>query len=74
MPIGTRSLDREKFEQFKTIYYRLEGWDTANGWPTRTTLESLGLEHVADELEQNGRLGEDGERDSGIGFRDAVKT
>jgi len=57
--IGTRSLDREKFEEFKTIYYRLEGWDAATGWPTRSTLSSLGLGYVADELEGKGKLGAD---------------
>jgi len=62
VPIGKRSLDREKFEQFKTIYYQLEGWDTTTGWPMRSTLESLGLGYVADELERNGKLGKDVER------------
>ena len=34
-----RSLDRKKFDEWKTIFYRLEGWDTRTGWPTRSTLE-----------------------------------
>ena len=57
--VGTRSLDRAQFEEFKTRYYELEGWDPETGWPTRSTLESLGLGNVADELEQEGRLGEE---------------
>ena len=52
-----RSIDRDKFEDWKTKYYELEGWDTKTGWPTRSTLEGLGLGHVADELQSKGRLG-----------------
>ena len=54
-----RCIDREKFEEFKTRFYQLEGWNTDTGYPTRSTLESLGLGYVADELEKNGRLGEE---------------
>lgn len=52
-----RKLDREKFEEFKTIYYKLEGWDPSTGWPTRKALEDVGLKHVADELEDHKKLG-----------------
>jgi aldehyde:ferredoxin oxidoreductase len=55
--VNDRHLDRDKFEEFKTEYYALEGWDVSSGWPTRNTLEDLGLGHVADELEGQGRLG-----------------
>jgi aldehyde:ferredoxin oxidoreductase len=55
-----RSLDRAKFEEWKTIFYRLEGWDTKTGWPTRTTLEQLGMRQVADALESAGRIGAEG--------------
>jgi aldehyde:ferredoxin oxidoreductase len=41
----------------KTNYYELEGWDTNTGWPTKKTLEGVGLKHVADMLESKGRLG-----------------
>jgi len=34
-----------------------QGWDPANGWPTRRKLEELGLADVADELARMGRLG-----------------
>jgi len=57
--VGPRSIDRTKFEEFKTRYYELEGWGTETGWPTRSTLESLGLESVADELEDKGKLGKE---------------
>ncbi len=52
-----RYLEKDKFEAFKTLYYQLEGWDTATGYPTRTSLETLGLGYVADELEAKGKLG-----------------
>jgi aldehyde:ferredoxin oxidoreductase len=52
-----RRLDRDKFEAFKTRFYELQGWDTATGYPTRSGLESLGLDYVADELEKKGKLG-----------------
>ncbi len=50
-----RYIDREKFEEFKTKYYKLEGWDPSTGWPMRRTLESLGLGYVADELGREGK-------------------
>ena len=52
-----QKMDRAKVEDFKTRYYAYEGWDPATGHPTRSTLQSMGLKHVADELEKNGRLG-----------------
>ena len=55
--IKGRKIERDKFEEWKTTYYQLEGWDPQTGWPTRATLESLGLGHVADELEKNAKLG-----------------
>jgi aldehyde:ferredoxin oxidoreductase len=54
--VNDRHLDRAKFEEFKTTYYKLEGWDPSTGWPTRKTLESLGLTNVADTLEENGKF------------------
>jgi aldehyde:ferredoxin oxidoreductase len=52
-----RRLDRKKFERWKTVFYGLEGWDPATGWPTRRTLDDLALPHVADALAAAGRLG-----------------
>lgn len=54
---GNRYIDRAGFDEFKTRFYSLMGWDTSSGWPTRTTLESLGLGNVADLLEAKGKLG-----------------
>jgi aldehyde:ferredoxin oxidoreductase len=52
-----RKLDRAKVEEWKTKYYRLEGWDPETGWPKRSTLEAMDLGHVADELEKHKKLG-----------------
>jgi len=55
--VAGRKLDKVKFEEWKTKYYALEGWDPNTGWPKRSTLEALGLKHVADLLEAKGKLG-----------------
>ncbi len=54
-----RAMDKARFEEWKTIFYRLEGWDPRSGWPTRSGLEALGLRHVADALQAAGRLGKE---------------
>ncbi|MHB1032978.1 MAG: aldehyde ferredoxin oxidoreductase family protein [Pirellulaceae bacterium] len=43
-------------------YYALHGWDPSTSWPTRQTLESLGMKVVAGELARMGRLPEITER------------
>jgi aldehyde:ferredoxin oxidoreductase len=53
-------LDESGVEAFKTNFYEFEGWDKSTGWPSRGTLEDLGLKGVADELESAGRLGSSG--------------
>jgi aldehyde:ferredoxin oxidoreductase len=52
-----RTFDRKGVEEFKTHFYKLQGWDVTTGYPTRQTLTSLGLSYVADELEKAGKLG-----------------
>ena len=52
-----RMWNEDGVEQFKTHFYEREGWNTSNGWPTRATLEGLGLKNAADKLEANGKLG-----------------
>ena len=49
-------LDKQSFEEWKTKFYSLEGWDSANGWPTKSTLEGPGLGHVADELVSKAKI------------------
>ena len=52
-----RKLDRTRFEEWKTRFFKFEGWNPANGWPKRDTLESMGLRRVADTLQSKGKLG-----------------
>jgi aldehyde:ferredoxin oxidoreductase len=56
-PLLDMYLDRDGVEFFKTNYYKLEGWDADNGWPTRKTLESVGLKRMADVLASRSKLG-----------------
>ena len=52
-----RKLDREKVEDFKTRFYKFEGYNPENGYPTRATLDKMGLKKVADLLKKHDRLG-----------------
>ena len=52
-----RKLDRKKVEDFKTKFYKFEGYNPDNGYPTRKTLEKMGLKKVADLLKKRGKLG-----------------
>ncbi|MBW2449715.1 MAG: hypothetical protein JRE92_04725, partial [Deltaproteobacteria bacterium] len=52
-----RHFDKNKFEEFKSRFYSLQGWETSTGYPTASTLKSLGLDFVAAELTQNWKLG-----------------
>ena len=47
-------VDRADFERMKDEYYELRGWDMATGLQTRKKLEELGLNDIAEELEQQG--------------------
>jgi len=49
-------LDRDKFEDMKTEYYHLRGWDADTGFQTREKLKQLGLSGIAEELDKRGRL------------------
>ena len=40
----------EELNKMLDEYYALHGWDQETSWPTRETLDSLGLSGVADEL------------------------
>ena len=50
-------ITRESLEKMKDEYYALRGWDVKTGFPTRESLEELGLKYVADDLEKQGVLG-----------------
>jgi len=50
-------IDEARFEEWRTKFYEFEGWETSSGWPTRDTLEEMGLGFVADGLESKGKLG-----------------
>lgn len=50
-------LNDKGVERWKTAFYDIEGWDTRTGYPKRSTLEQLGMKHVADVLQANKRLG-----------------
>jgi aldehyde:ferredoxin oxidoreductase len=50
-------LEKTGVESFKTHYYKLEGWNAETGWPTRKTLEGLGMKKVADLMASKNKLG-----------------
>jgi len=49
-------VEKERFERMKDEYYELRQWDVATGLQTRSKLEELGLEDIAQDLEQRGLL------------------
>jgi len=53
-------VDREEFEKMKDEYYQIRQWDVTTGLQTRAKLEELGLEDVAQDLEQKGLISERG--------------
>ena len=61
-PIPTGSMagwkmDEDKYNQMLDEYYDLHGWDRETSYPTRETLEKLGLDYVADDMQKIGKLG-----------------
>jgi aldehyde:ferredoxin oxidoreductase len=51
-----RNLDRGKVEEWKSIFYELEGWDVQTGSPLQSTLEDMGLQHVITALQKTDKL------------------
>jgi aldehyde:ferredoxin oxidoreductase len=49
-------IDRDEFEEMKSEYYNLRGWDVETGLPTKTKLEELDLSDVAEDLASRGLL------------------
>ncbi|MGD9160361.1 MAG: aldehyde ferredoxin oxidoreductase N-terminal domain-containing protein, partial [Desulfobacteraceae bacterium] len=56
-PASDMYLDRKGVEDFKTHYYTIEGWDKERGWPTKKSMEKLGLNRMIKTLKDNGKLG-----------------
>lgn len=50
-------LDRDDFEQLKSEFYTLRGWDEATGLQLSETLTRLDLDDIAGVLERDGLLG-----------------
>jgi aldehyde:ferredoxin oxidoreductase len=50
-------LEKSGVEEFKTHLYKLEGWNPDTGWPTRNTLEELGMKKMADVMASKNKLG-----------------
>jgi aldehyde:ferredoxin oxidoreductase len=53
---GATKLCREDWAKSQDMFYERMGWDVETGIPTRTTLERLGLEDMAQALEERGLL------------------
>jgi aldehyde:ferredoxin oxidoreductase len=51
-----KAFTQEMLNSMLDNYYKLRGWDKNTGIPTKKTLEALGLQSVAQELERGGNL------------------
>jgi aldehyde:ferredoxin oxidoreductase len=49
-------VDRQKFEEIKTEYYKLRGWDAGSGLQTVASLQALHLEDIAQDLVRRGLI------------------
>jgi aldehyde:ferredoxin oxidoreductase len=49
-------VERDKFEEMKSQYYELRGWDAESGLQTRARLKDLQLEDIAHDLAEKGLL------------------
>lgn len=56
LPAEAAVLTEEKLNQMLDEYYTLHNWDLKTSWPKKETLLELGLEDVAQELEQLGKI------------------
>jgi len=52
-----RKLDRAKFEDFKGRFYKFEGYNPDNGFPTEATLAKMNMPEVAETLKKSDKLG-----------------
>jgi aldehyde:ferredoxin oxidoreductase len=53
-----KTLKRDQIEKLLDEYYEVRGWDRFTTAPSRQTLESLGLNSIADDLEEKGSRGQ----------------
>lgn len=53
---GGKAINKSDFEDAKTRYYRLRGWEEDTGWPTQGKLNLLGLSDIADDLRNENLL------------------
>ena len=53
---GERAVSKADFEQAKTEYYELRGWDKVSGWPTLNKLNEIGLPDIASDLKKEGLM------------------
>ncbi|MDI6707348.1 MAG: aldehyde ferredoxin oxidoreductase C-terminal domain-containing protein, partial [Bacillota bacterium] len=51
-PLKGFKLEKEKWDALLDEYYNMHGWDKETGLPKRCTLEKMGLEHIADDLDR----------------------
>jgi aldehyde:ferredoxin oxidoreductase len=51
-----RKLDRAKVEEFKSKFYKFEGYGE-NGFPTKATLDRMNMKKLADTMQAKGKLG-----------------
>ncbi len=49
-------IDRADFENLKSEYYQLRGWDVESGLPTEKKLHELGIDDIAADLKTRGLL------------------
>ncbi len=49
-------IDENKYNEMLDEFYELSGWDKKTGMQTRTGLEKLGLEDIAEKLEKQDKL------------------
>jgi len=56
LPDGPAKGQVVNIEPMVSDYYEFRGWDRDSGFPTRKKLSELGLEDIADDLENIGKL------------------
>jgi hypothetical protein len=52
-----RPTSQRLLEEWKAKFYSFESLHPTSGWPTRKTLEGMGLKKAADVMQNKGKLG-----------------